>query len=162
MPSAQHEVLCRAPFDLCHEMMVKKVFHPDQGFVSGVKDVQILREEQPVHRKMSLGPMLIEEHITWKTEEIKDEEGHARKQMTVTFAWVPEAPVFSGHVLNILTETADPEACKLRFELAWTPKEGAPAEVANRDMSGPMKGAVEASAKVCEEAFAAKKAAPTA
>jgi Domain of unknown function (DUF1857) len=131
--------------------------HSDRGFVSGVKDVQILKEEQPVHRKMSLGPMLIEENITWETKTKEEESGKPLRQMIVDFRWVDSAPFFQGNVLNILTETNNPEQCSLRFELRWTPKEGAPPEMASRDMSGAIKGAVEASAKVCEQKWEEEK-----
>jgi hypothetical protein len=162
MIEAQHERPCRAPFEVCEKIMTREVFEPDMGIVRGCADVEILRAEQPVHRKMKLqtpsGAILhVDENITWTTKTVPDLGGHPRKQMVVDFRLVPEHPFFSGHVLGVVTETGGPNGCTMRAEMHWTVKEGTPTELASVDMSVAMKGYVEALARICEEEWEKEK-----
>jgi hypothetical protein len=92
---------------------------------------------------MRLGPQLIEESIFWS---------HDEKKGVVDFRRLDADPAFSGSVLNIVERTKNPDVCILRFELNWEPKPGAPAGVADLDMSGAIKAATELTRDVCEAA----------
>lgn len=149
MPIVSHEVEAACPFSLAWDLLVEKVRAP-QRFV-GSTDVTILADgdgsaSSPVHRVMKLGPRVIEEHIYWH-QEVEGEKG------VVDFRWVPGHPMWVGSVLNKL-EKVDDSRVRIRFEMNWQLKEGAP-EPPAMDYQAAITGAVEKTKGVCEAAAAA-------